>query len=760
MAISLHPDSDPVDAQPPKSRFALPLRRDNVVDLRELFRKVWRHKWILFSVTLIGTVIAAMVIVPMTPVYTAKSSVMVDPRENQAVNFEAVLSGLPADQETIESEIQVLKSRGLAERVVKKLRLHEDPDFNGRLKPPTFRTRMNEYLSIRNLIPDSVLETLSLKNNDPPPTEEQILARERLALIDGLLSRLLVSRVGRSRVIQVAVLHSDPAKAATIANTVADLYIVEQLEAKFDATRRATEWLNERLAGLRAEVDRTERAVEAFRKNSGLVEGRGETVASQQMSELNSQLIVARSARAEATARLRQVETLLRGANGAESVAEVLNSRLIQDLRGQEATIQRKAAELSQEFGEKHPKMINIRAEIADLKQKIASEVRKIVQGLRNEVAVARAREAELQRGMASMEARVSEVNQRGIRLRALEREAEASRTLYETFLTRFKETREQEDFQRPDARIISRADTPNVPSAPRKRLLLMVAFFLSGCAGLALVFLLEALDKGFRSMDQIEQETGIPALGLVPTISGLNKFSKQPQQLIVEQPRSAFGESIRALHASILLSNVDRPPKTVMLTSSLPNEGKSTISMSLARLVARTGANKVLLIDCDLRRPQIHERMGLKQSPGLIQVLAGEVSLEDAIQRDPDSGAFVLTSGDAPSNPTEILSSDQFAKTLQKLNAAFDLVVIDSSPVLAVSDSRVLARSVDKTIFVVRWAETRQEVVNRGLKQVIDAGCDLAGVVLSQVDVKKHSQYGYGDSGYYHGSYRKYYSD
>ena len=653
-----------------------------------------------------------------------------------------------------------MKSRGLAERVVKKLRLFEDPEVNGRLKPPTFRETMSEYLSIRNLVPDSVLETLSLKNNEPPPTEEQILARERLALIDNLLARLLISRVGRSRVIQIAVVHADPSQAASIANTYADLYIVEQLEAKFDATRRATEWLNERLAGLRAEVDRTERAVEDFRRNSGLVEGRGETVASQQMTELNSQLIVARSARAEATARLRQVERLLRGANGAESVAEVLNSPLIQDLRGQEAQIQRRAAELSQEFGEKHPRMINIRAEIADLKDKIASEVRKIVQGLRNEVAVARARETELQRGMASMEERVSEANQGGIRLRALEREAEASRTLYETFLTRFKETREQEDFQRPDARVISRADTPNFPSAPNKRLLLVVAFVLSGCFGLALVALLEALDKGFRSMDQIEQETGVPALGLVPNVGGIAKFGKEPQNLIVEQPRSAFGESIRALHASILLSNVDRPPKTVMLTSSLPNEGKTTISMSLARLVARTGANKVLLIDCDLRRPQIHARLGLKRSPGLIQVLSGEIGLEDALQRDEESGAFVLTSGEAPANPTEILSSDQFARTLEKLNSAFDLVVIDSSPVLAVSDSRVLARSVDKAIFVVRWAETRREVVSRGLKQVIDAGCDLAGVVLSQVDVKKHSQYGYGDSGYYHGNYRKYYSD
>ena len=747
-------------ARPTPAGGLLFARSTNTVDVREVFRKVWRHKWLLTSITLIGTFIAALVIVQMAPRYTATATVMEDPRENQAVNLEAVLSGLPADQETIESEIQVLRSRGLAERVVKKLKLFEDPEFNGRLKPPTFRSKLKDALSLKNLLPDGLLERLSLKTDEVPPTEEEKLIRERVSIIDGLLARLLVLRVGRSRVIEISIIHGNPQRAAAIANTVADLYIVEQLEAKFEATRRAAQWLNERLTGLRAEVDKSERAVQEFRKTSGLVEGKGVTIASQQLSELNSQLIVARSARAEANARLRQVESLLQGASGAESVAEVLSSRLIQDLRSQEAEIQRRAAELSQEFGEKHPKMLNIRAEIADLKAKIESEVKKIVQGLRNEVAVSRARENELARGMGQMEQRVSVVNQSEVQLRALQREAEASRTLYETFLTRFKETREQTDFQRPDARIISRADTPGAPSAPKKRLLFFIAIFLSASVGIALVVLLEALDRGFRSMDQIEDQTGVVALGLVPSIRGMTKLGKAPHDLIVEQPRSAFGESIRALHASILLSNIDRPPKTVMVTSSLPNEGKTSISLSLARLVARTGTNKVLLLDCDLRRPQIHGLLGMRPGPGLIQVLTNEASLEEAIQRDEASGAFVLTAGGSPSNPTELLSSDQFASLLGNLCSGFDFIVIDTSPVLAVSDSRILTRSVDKTIFVVRWVETRREVAGRGLKQLIEAGCDLAGVVLSQVNVKKHSRYGYGDSGYYHGTYKKYYSD
>lgn len=500
--------------------------------------------------------------------------------------------------------------------------------------------------------------------------------------------------------------------------------------------------------------------MELYRRTSGLVEGKGVTFASQQATELNSQLILSRSKRAEAEARLQQVERLIRNSSSVESVAEVLSSPLIQQLRGQEADIQRKAAELSQEFGEKHPRMINIRAEVVDLRRKIGAEVNKIVQGLRNEVAVARARENEMAGNMRGLESRVAGLNQRQVQLRALQREATANRALYETFLNRFKETNEQQEFQRPDARVISSADTPNAPSAPKTKLLLAVAFALSAGVGLALVFVLESLDKGFRSMDDIEAGTGVPAVGLVPALSGLASMGKEPQAMILEKPNSAFAESVRALHASILLSNVDKPPKTILMTSSLPSEGKTSLSMSLARLVARTGSKRVVLIDCDLRRPLVHRHLGMDIGPGLVQLMAEEATLEDVLRRDEPSGAYVMTAGGTPANPTDIITSDHFAQLLNSLKTTFDLIVIDSSPVLAVSDSRILSRMADKTIFVVRWAETRREVVRLGLKQILEAGGDLAGVVLSMVNVKKHARYGYGDSGYYYGRYRKYYSD
>ena len=722
------------------------------VNLRDLFRKIWRRKHVLFGVTVLGTVIAALIAFQMTPQYTANSTVMVDPRESKVVNVESVISGLPADQETIASEIEVLMSRGLAARVIRKLRLYDRLEFNSRLRPETRWQKLKSAIGPRNWVPESWIDLVSGASASPPRTEEEILDVERVSIIDRLINTLTVERMGRSRVISISVTLPDSALAASVANTLADLYIVEQLEAKFEATKRATDWLNERLTGLRQAVQTSERAVEAFRKSSGLVEGKGVVLASQQVSELNTQLIVARTKRAEAEARLRQVQELMKSTSSVESLAEVLGSPLIQGLRTQEAEIQRRAAELSQEFGAKHPRMINIRAEIADIQSKISVEINKIVQGLRNEVEVARVRENSLNASLEALETRVASLNQREVQLRALQREAEANRTLYETFLSRFKETTQQEEFQKPDARVISRADTPTGPSAPKKKLILAIAFILSASMGLALVFILEALDKGFRSMEDIEAMTGVPALGLVPALTGLRTIGKEPHDLALERPNSAFSESVRALHASLLLSNVDSPPKTVLFTSSLPNEGKTSLSLSLARLVARTGGRKVVIIDCDLRRPQVHRHLGIEFGPGLVQLLTEEVKLEDVLRRDEGSGAYVITAGATPVNPTDLLTSEHFARLLHNLKEAFDLVVLDCSPVMAVSDSRVLTRVVDKTIFVVRWAETRREVVRLGLKQLIEAGADMAGVVLSMVNVKKHSRYGYGDSGYYYG--------
>jgi exopolysaccharide transport family protein len=725
------------------------------VNVRELLRRIWRRKVVLAGSVVTMLVLTIIATSQMTARYTAVSKVMLDPRRTQTVNIEAVVSGLPQDIETLESEMEVLNSRALAERVVIKLDLYRSPEFNAALRPKGLLA----MLSPRTWLPDDVLGLLAPRSRAQELSASDAEASERSQVVENLLEHVKVTLVGRSRVMEISAVSEDPKLASDIANAFADLYIVEQLEAKFEATKRATEWLNERLSTLRTRVEASERAVEDFRKAHGLIEGKGVTAASQQISELNSQIILARTKRAEAEARLRQVEQLLRSSAGAESVAEVLASPLIGKLREQEAEVQRKAAEMSQEFGERHPKIINIQAEIRDLQTKIRAEVNKVVLGLRNEVTVADVRERSLERDMSQLEARAAVLNSNEVQLRSLQREAGANRSLYETFLSRFKETSAQQDLQQPDARILSSADTPFEPSFPKTRLFLAVAFVGGVLIGLALIALIEHLDNGFRSMEEVEQLMGVSALGLVPVLTGPATSRKPPQDFILEKPISAFGESIRAIHAGLLLSNVDAPPRTVLITSALPEEGKTSVSLSLTRLVSRMGQKRTVIIDCDLRRPSVHGRIGLGQTPGLVEYLAGEATLEEVLQLDEPSGARVIAAGRSSVNPMDLLASEQFKGLLRKLTETFDIVILDSSPVMAVSDSRILARLVDKTIFVVRWSETRREVAMMGLKQIVEAGASVAGVVLSMVNVKKHAAYGYGDSGSYYGRYSKYYT-
>jgi polysaccharide biosynthesis transport protein len=733
----------PADTPRPASLPPIP----GEVDLQEVLRKVWRRKALIVGVTIALTVIAALIIFQITPLYTAYSVVMINDRHTQVVDVEAVVSRLAGDVETIESETEVIKSRGIAAKTVDTLHLQESPEFNGALRPPNV---VKALFDPRSWIPEYWL-------GGGVSAKEEV-ERRRARIVDTFLGKLDVSPVGRSRVIRITFTSESPRTAAAVANQVADFYIISQLEAKFEATRRANEWLSGRLAELREVVNQAERAVEEFRQESGLIQGQGATLKSQEISELNAQLVVERTKGAEAEARLRQVERLLDSPGGARAVSKVLQSELIQALREQQAEVDRRGAELAQEYGEKHPTLANIRAEAEDLRQKIADEVDRLVQGVRNEVDVARAREGALAAALSRLRGQVGQANNDEVTLRALEREAEASRALLENFLARSKETGSQESFQQADATVISRADVPETPSYPRKKLLLIAAVAGAGFLGLMLALGVEMLDHGFRSMEQIERYMGAPPLGLVPKIDGLAKLRCGPDTQVLEKPTSAYAEAIRSLYIGLVLSGGEQPPKTILVASALPREGKTAIALSLVQVLASAG-HRVVLVDCDLRQPTAHKAFGVSSQPGLVEALVGKRSLEEILAIDPRSGARLVPAGEPVPNPADLLGSPQMTRLLAELAEDHDFVILDSPPVLAVSDARVLARLVDRTVFLARWAGTRRERVIAGWRQLVEAGGKVAGVALTLVDVRRHAQYGYSDSGAYFGRVKKYYS-
>jgi capsular exopolysaccharide synthesis family protein len=551
----------------------------------------------------------------------------------------------------------------------------------------------------------------------------------------------------------------DPAKAAMIANAMADEYLVSQVEAKFQAAQRATDWLGKRIQELRGEVLEAEAKIIEYRSRNNLVDTDSSNPVTLQFFQMNSQLALAQAERAGAEARLGQARAMVNTEGGVQAAALVLNSPVMADLRAQELQLIRKVSELSSDFGENHPQMVTTRGELSSVREKMQDEVQRIISDLSNEVAVARARERELQNNMASLQGDAANVELAGVELRDLTMQADANRELFATFLTRFHEIVEQQELQEADATIMSAASVPVGPSHPKVTLVTMIGFAVSLVMGVLLVFTVERWDTGygFRSADEIQSALGVRALALVPDLSRRETNGASAEDYIVQKPNSAYAEALQRIRTSLFLADGERPPKTILITSSVPLEGKSAIASSLARQSARSGL-KVILIDADLRRPRLHEVIGLANQNGLSEVLTGRVSPEAAIKHDEKSGLDFLPAGVGVVSPPDLFRSSTMRILLEEMGSYYDLVIIDSPPVGAVSDSLTLSGIVDKSLYVIRWEQTPRNVVLAGMRQMFEAGADIAGVVLSRVDVKKHARYGYADSGYYRGSYSKYY--
>lgn len=730
------------------------------LDPRRLLGGLRRRKVLIGGIIFLLTSLAVLFVNQITPRYFAEALLVVEGNRQNVVNIESVAQGINPDYYTNETQAAIVASRGLAAQAVDRLDLYHSPLFNPDLAPPEA-----SLIDVIRQAVESLTAGKSDKDDAEPlsPWDGMTAAEKRAAMKDYMtalyLSGLTVQPSSRSRVLAVQYVSTDPEFAARAANTTAELYIKDQLASKGEVTSKASEWLDKRVAELGKRMVESERRLEEFRRESGIVEVGGANLLQEQLAKLNGELVTARTRRAEAEARHAQVVALLNGGGGVETAAAVLDAPLIVRLREQEAVVLRKLGELRTELRDNHPRMILVKRELEDLREKISAEVGKIAVNLDNERQIARVRERNLEREVAKLEAQLRDQNDSEVQLRSLMSEVRANKQLYETVLARFKETKVfDKDAQQADARVISRATVPGKPFYPQKRLMIIAAFLVSTVLAVALALVLEYLDSGFRSVTQLESLTGIPALGAVPRLAKADRRYK-PHEFALKKPNSSYGESIRSLRTALMLSNVEQPPKTVLFTSALAGEGKSTLSLSLATMAARSG-QRCIILDCDLRHPNIHTLLGHPNEAGIGDYLAGRAALDDVVEIDPASGVHFIVAGARAPNPADMLGSPQMRQLLANLAGLYDLVVVDSPPLLAVSDSLVMVRHVDRTVFVVRWEKTRRETAHAGIKQLVDAGARLAGLVLAQVDVRKQARYGYQDSGYYyrHTKHDKYY--
>jgi exopolysaccharide transport family protein len=710
-----------------------------------------RRKWHLVGVTALVCALTALFLFQLVPEYRSSALVMLDTRKAKVTNTTDVLTSGLIDIPAIQTEIEVIRSASLLGRVVDKLRLDLDPEY-GAQRPGMLSVVVREVKDlVGKYIPYRAASERAVVIDNAP----------RARALAALGRNLTTAVRGRSYVISVSIDSSDPAKAKRIVDTITDFYIVDQLQAKLDANKRATDFFNERLDELKRTVEVNERAVAAFREKSGLTIGKDSTIASQSLTELNSQLVQARAQRADRESRLIALQQAARNPATLGGVTEVLANPLISSLRAQEAEVARRVGDLSQRYGDSHPRILQARAEQGQIQGRIAQEVAKIISSVQGDAEAARSKEAELQAQVDVLERKAGGLGMNEVELRQLEREAQSSRAVYEDFLKRFKELREQQDIQQPDARILAPASIPTVPSFPRYGIVMSAALIIGIALGAVVILLLERLDGGFRTGEQIERMTSRPLVGMIPALGRSTLGKLVPARFAIEKMTSAYAEALRSAYTAMTLGTLDKPPRVVMVTSSLPGEGKSTFVCSLAGLVARSNTDKkILVIDCDLRRSSVAGTLGLQRNEGTIdEYLAGTKTLEQVIGRDEQSGVYYVLARSNTPNSAEILDSNAMRSFISALSNQFDMIFLDTPPLMAVADALVTARLSDYVLFLVRWERTPREIAINALRLFRDLPKSI-GVVLVQVDVRRHSKYGYGDYGYYYSKYKDYYTN
>lgn len=749
--MNLHSPS-PIDADADFGERAAPANSyqgpQEGLDLRRIF-VAFRRRLRLFSAVALAVLIATVLVtLQATPKYTATASVMLDTRKERVSNVEEVLSGLPADSSAVDTEVEVLKSRQLAERVVKSLKLEDDTEFNSSLRKP----------GGVKMVLGGIGSLLGAKAPDADrPTAVQAQKR-REQIVDRVLSGLSVKRAGLTYVIKVNYESESPAKAALIANKFSELYLLEQMEAKFDATQQATNWLNSRLGELRGQVQADEAAVQQYKIANNLLSASGTSLTEQEISNYNLTLSQARAQVAEDQARLSTARAQLSRGSTGDDVGEALSSPVVQQLRQQRAAVSAQVADLQGRYGDRHPEMLKAKRQLSDIDAQIQQEIQRIISNLQAKAQVSAQRAAAVSGSLGGAKGTLAANSRAMVRLNELQRTADASRTLYESYLNRYKETSTQQGIEQSDARVVSKAKIPTGQSSPKVGLNLALGLLLALGSGVGAIILAELLDAGLATAEDVERRLETSYLGAVPLLASVSEGkSDSPIDYVVEKPLSSFSEAFRNLRASILYSRLGEPVKVVAITSALPGEGKTTTSLCLARSSALQGLHTVI-VDCDLRRRTVNRMLDAEPVAGLIEVLGGEITLDEALVFDASSGASFLPLAKSNFTPKDVFGTLAMDKLLVDLRGRFDLVILDTAPLLPVADTRVLAPKADVVVFLARWRKTPQHAIEAAFRLLAGTGSHVAGVALTQVDMKQQAKYGYGDPGYYYAEYKKYY--
>jgi capsular exopolysaccharide synthesis family protein len=714
-------------------------------DVRRII-SILRRRWL--PAALLGSVVFLIVVLGLStrpPIYAASANILADARGQQDVTTAPSTTQLPsiADSNAVDTDVQILSSRSLAAQVIDHLNLKAD----------------DEFLPSKARKPGLAATLHNLKSLIMPPTA--FVSADEVA-IDALLKHVTVRRSGLTYVITVTARSKDPQKAAAIANAFANGFIIQQMRGQESEAHNLNQAINPRLEEMSREVQAADAAVQKFKNDHDLLSANGATMAEQEASSLNEQIASAQADFAEKTALLNAARDQVRRGGGGADVSAALNSDTIRALRAQQADTSRQLAQLSTQYGDRYPDVVKARSQLHDIDVQIQNEINRILSSLVADAQVSGQRVASLQASLGKAHSTLSSNNGAQVGLLELQRRADASHAIYDAYLSTSKTTSAQEGVLRPDARVISPARASAKPVWPNLPIIVLLALALALFSAMCLIGALEWLNDGIETESDIQSRVGWVSAGTIPTLASASKRGKgaeNPQTYIPLHPISAFAEAFRSLKTFIMLpADKAAAPRVVVITSALPHEGKSTTALCLAQTFHLAG-KRVLLVDCDLRRRGVSNLIAAS-GLGVAEVLQGKVSLRDAVVQDPSSGTWVLPAGDPRASPPDVFTPEAVAKFLAVLLANFDVVLLDTAPVLAIADTRLLASKADTTLMVAQWRKTPTPACEQAIKLLVQAGANVAGVALTRVNLNQQVRSGYGDRDYYFNAVKTYYAE
>jgi len=710
---------------------------ERTFDLRQYLNFAWRHWMFITSVTALVFVIAVVYLARATPLYSATAQILLEPPRRAPTETGSTDYFQFGDFSFVENQLAIIRSDSLLRRVVVKERLAVPP-------------------------------STANKPQSTEPSKESPTSAEDDSILDGintLRGALAVSRSGQAQVLNISITWTDPARAAQLVNAVANAYVVNQLDARFESAKQASGWLSDRLVELRQQLRDSEEAVTKFRNEHGLVHS-GPTIAlnDQQLAELNSKLMAARTDAAEKKTRVDFLADVAGGKKTPDALPDTFQStgqsNVMTTLRSKLADASQRQADLLSRYSSRHPSVANVEAEKRDIERSIAAEGQRMIQAVNSDYALAKARLETTEQAMREATGQGGLSYDDSVRLRELERTAAVNKSLFEDVLQKAKITDEQSTFRPREARIIMPAQKGG-QSSPNTRKILLTALFVGLGLGVGSAFAMEKLNAGFTSPRQAEEALGVPVLASVHRMDESKLLSKDGKAVPlvfyhVHYPLSLFSEAIRTLRSGVHMSDVDRPPKVIHVSSSRPGEGKTTIAISLAISAAFSGL-KVALVDADLRHPSLSRFFKLEREKGLVDLLIGTTTSEPVLRFQKELKLTVIPAGSKSLNPTDLLGSERMKALVSHLSETFDYVVLDTPPVGPVVDPVIVAHLADKTIFVVQWASTPRELIETSIRQ-LSTHKRIAGVVFNCVKQDRARKYG---GAYYYGKhYEKYYSE